>query len=287
MAQILIAGCGYVGTALGERLSREGNVVWGLRRDTSELSSLLRLFQADLTVPGMLRKLPRGLDYVVYLAGPDGADEAAYRRAYVEGPTTLLAALEKQGQRPVRVLFASSTSVYAQQNGEWVDEDSPAEPEHVQGRVLLEGERVVAACPWPSTVVRLGGLYGPGRTRLLDALRAGEARLPAEPRFVNRVHRDDAAGILRHVIHAARPRPLYLAVDDEPADRATVLRWLAERLGLPVPPVEETAPEGDDPAGRGNKRCRNDRVVQDGYAFRYPDFRAGYGELVAARALSA
>jgi len=168
--------------------------------------------------------------------------------------------------------------VYAQEGGAWVDESSPAEQKHFSGATLLEGERLVQSCSYPSTVVRLGGIYGPGRTRLIDSVRDGSAKMPAEASYLNLIHRDDCAGIIRHVLRLPRPEPLYLGVDSKPTDRRDLFKWLAKRLGVPVPPADETPASAR--SLRGNKRCKNARIVKAGYTFRYPTYQEGYEELL-------
>lgn len=281
MSRILIAGCGYVGTALGEQLTTEWDAVWGLRRRPLALPQAIRPIEADLAVPATLRELPPDLEVVVYAASPGGPDDALYRTAFVEGTRNLLAALVEQGQQPRRIFFVSSTAVYAQGRGEWVDEESPTRPEHSSGRRLLEGEVLLREGPFPVTVLRAGGIYGPRRQRLLELVRAGRAEhAPGPPRYTNRIHRDDLAGALRHLIRMPRPEDLYLAVDCEPVDQATLLRWMAGALGAPAP-REVDAEQAKAFRSRGNKRCRNERLVGSGYRFRYPTFREGYAELIA------
>jgi len=294
---VLIAGCGYVGSALAARLigdaGRGDRPVWGLRRRPQGLPPGVRPLAADLADRESLdraleevRREGTPLASVVYAASAAGPTEAAYRAAYVDGPRHLLDALVAARVRPERLLFTSSTSVYAQQDGSWVDEDSATEPEHFTGRVLLEGEALLAAGPFPAAALRLGGIYGPGRTRLLESVLAGEARLPAEgARWTNRIHRDDAAGALAHLLALPEIAPLYVGVDREPADRAEVLRWLARELGVPEPPVAEGASMGR--GARSNKRCSSARLQAAGYPFLYPTFREGYAPLVAERLAAA
>ena len=174
MASILIAGCGYLGTALGRHLAKVGHTVWGLRRETGDLPSPLLPLMADLTDPETLQALPAQIDTVFYTASPDHSDEAGYRAAYIDGLRNLLDVLKTQGKRP-RVLYTSSTAVYAQQSGEWVDESSPTTPEYYSGQCLLEGEHNLLSSGFPVTVVRLGGIYGPGRTRLIRIVQIGRA----------------------------------------------------------------------------------------------------------------
>lgn len=278
LIRVLVAGCGYVGNRLAGLLAEEGREVWGLRRSPGSVASGVRAVAGDVSRPSSLDGLPGAVDAVVYAVSADTSTEEAYRAAYVEGPANLLDALEEIGDRPRRVLFVSSTAVYGQQDGSWVDETSATEPSGFRGRVLLEAEESLRGRDGPVVVVRLGGIYGPGRTRLVDRVRDGEARCTGgEPRYSNRIHRDDCAGALRHLLGHPDPRPLYLGVDREPAERCEVLRWLARRLGVPEPPVVE---EGGG-SRRSNKRCSSDRLVEDGYTFRHPTFREGYGALLA------
>jgi nucleoside-diphosphate-sugar epimerase len=280
MTNILIAGCGYVGTALGMRLAAAGHVVWGMRRAAEDLPPNIRHLAGDLSVPQTLQDLPPGLEVVFYTAAPNGADDAAYRAIYVDGLRYLLEALAGQGQSPRRVFLTSSTAVYAQSAGEWVDESSPTVPTHFTGGRVLEGERLLLDGPFPATVVRFGGIYGPGRTSLVERVRQGLAACrEGSPLYTNRIHRDDCAGVLHHLMTLPTPEALYVAVDHEPADYCDVLRWLAGQLGAPMPRVE-AASGADTRRHRTNKRCRNGKLVASDYIFHYPTFREGYAELL-------
>jgi nucleoside-diphosphate-sugar epimerase len=279
--RVLVAGCGYVGSALAGALVAEGHEVWGMRRTPARLPPGVRAFPADLRDPATLADLPRALDVVAYTATADESTDEAYRAAYVDGPRHLLSALWEQEQRPRRVLFTSSTSVYGQREGEWVDEDSRTDPGGFSGARMLEGERVFLDGPFPATVLRLGGIYGPGRTSLVEKVRSGDAVCTPEPGWTNRIHRDDAAGALRHLAMLDAPASCYLGVDREPAALCDVYRWIATRLGLPAPPVRPGA-AGGRRRSPGNKRCRSDRLAASGYAFRYPTFREGFGTLLEA-----
>lgn len=284
MVRVLIAGCGDVGAELGVRLANDGHEVWGLRRRGDMLPSALHPLVADLTKPDTLRALPPRLDVVFYTAAPSSASADNYRATYVEGIRHLLAALETQSHGLQRFILTSSTGVYGQEAGEWVDETARTEPAHFSGRELLVGERVVLDSRFPSTVLRLGGIYGPGRTRLIDSVRQGTATCAdGPPLYTNRIHRDDCAGALRHLMGLPQPDPLYLGVDHEPADQCTVLSWLALQLGLP-PPRQATASDPIARSRRSNKRCSNRKLAATGYEFRYPTFREGYGALLAAMA---
>jgi nucleoside-diphosphate-sugar epimerase len=278
----LIAGCGYVGTALGVELAAAGHEVFALRRRPQGLPAPLRPLAADLADPETLAGLPAGIEGVIYTAAAGGRSEAAYRAAYLDGLRNLIERLAAADPPPRRLLYASSTSVYGQQDGRWVDEDSATEPGDFSGRLVLAGERALAEGPIPATAVRFGGIYGPGRTRLTESVRSGSARVAAgPPRWTNRIHRDDAAGALGHLLLHPDPAPVYVAVDCEPATQRDVYDWLAKRLGTAAPldaPLDGTA---SPRRASSNKRCRNARLLASGYAFRYPSFREGYAALLA------
>jgi nucleoside-diphosphate-sugar epimerase len=284
MARIVIAGCGYVGTELGRRLLADGHEVFGLRRNPVGLPEGILPIRADLANGAPLVVLPDRVDFAVYCVAASGADEASYRIAYLDGLARFLRALSEQGERPKRVFFTSSTSVYAQQRGEWVDESSRTRPKHYAGEILLLAERLFHASAFDTTVVRLGGIYGPGRSGLLQRVARGEVPVhPDSRRYSNRIHRDDAAGALRHLMFGLSdgsvPHDLYLGVDSEPADQAEVVRFMATALGVPPPP-ESAGENSESPRRPGSKRCRNDRLRAEGYALRFPSFRDGYADLV-------
>ncbi|MDX1619966.1 MAG: SDR family oxidoreductase [Nitriliruptorales bacterium] len=272
--RVLIAGCGYVGTALGLELALDGHEVFGLRRDPSGLPSQIEPVAANLLAGTDLREaLPTGIEAVVITASADSRDPAAYRRAYVDAPANLLRLLEGRGDPVRRVLFTSSTAVYGQRDDEWVDEDSDTAPSSETGRILVEAEERFHDAPFTTVVTRLGGIYGPGRTRLLEQVRRGEATCPEETTYTNRIHREDCAGALAHLLTLNEPADVYCVVDRDPAERCVVLRWLAEQLGAPEPAVSPGTRR------RGSKRVRSDRLISSGYALRFPSFREGYAPL--------
>jgi len=278
MARVLIAGCGYVGEELGKRLLADDHEVWGVRRNPRSLTTGIQYIAADFAQPEDLAELPGGIDFVFYLVSPSGSEDALYRHAYVDGLRGLIGALHRNGQRP-RLLFASSTAVYRQCDGEWVDESSETAPDHWSGKRLLEGEQIALQALPSATVVRFGGIYGPRRTRLVDRVRSRRAAYRADPpQYTNRIHRDDCAGALRHLMNLEKRDSIYLAVDNEPAEERAVLLWLAGVMGSPVPREAEKTEASK--RARGNKRCRNARLVQSGYTFRYPTFREGYSAVL-------
>ncbi|WP_163557933.1 NAD(P)H-binding protein [Halomonas sp. NO4] len=277
----LILGCGDIGQQLGRELIAAGHRVIGARRNVAALKGTgIEPLALDLGDPAALAALP-DVDYVVYVLSADRFEESAYRAAYPDGLKAVLAAYEGRERHPERLLFVSSTSVYAQKEGEQVDEASPAESAGFSGVLMREAEQALHASPLPGTVVRFSGIYGPGRDRLIHQVLEGRIAPTAPPMYSNRIHRDDCAGVLAHLIglsEAGKPvEELYLASDCEPAPLFDVMRWMARQLK-----VEPTEVIQAPLRKRASKRCDNARLLASGYRFRYPDFRAGYTQVMKA-----
>ncbi|HEX9229751.1 MAG TPA: SDR family oxidoreductase [Arthrobacter sp.] len=289
---VLMAGCGDLGTEAGLRFAAAGHRVVGWRRSPEKLPAAIEGAAADLTA-GELPPVPADTTAVVVAVAADSPTEGAYRAAYVDGLSNVLDAVLASGASVRRVLFVSSTAVYGDAGGDWIDESTTSEPGGFSGRIIREAEELLFSrlqgTGITPVVLRLGGIYGPGRTRLIDQVRGGTAVIPAEPRFTNRIHRDDAAAAIVHLCTMESvPEPLYLGVDNEPAEMGEVLRFLAVELGLPQPPsaASEEAPDGGsgksvEPSRGGNKRCSNARLRSTGLEFTYPSFREGYRDILA------
>jgi nucleoside-diphosphate-sugar epimerase len=284
MARILIAGCGDVGTALGLALAADGDEVVGLRRHPEGLPAPILGVAGDLVTGDGVADAAEGVNALVYAAAADRFSDDAYRRTYVDGLANVLAALRAARAPLEHVLFTSSTAVYAQSDGGWVDETSPTEPQGFSGRTLLEAEELLARSGIPATVLRLAGIYGPGRTRLIEEVRSGAVTVDdGAPVFANRIHVADCAGAIRHLLRLPSSSGIWLGVDHDPCERGVVLDWLADRMGAPRP----RRVTGAVRERGGNKRCSNAKLVRSGYVFRHPSFRDGYGELVSPAPQSA
>jgi nucleoside-diphosphate-sugar epimerase len=278
MEHVLIAGCGYVGSALAERLaaSEAPPRITALRRSDAPLPGGTSLIRGDVSAP--LPPLPQDIDTVVYCVSAGGSTVEAYERAYICGVRNCLDALGGDRQSLPRFVFVSSTGVYGQADGEWVDETTEPKPQSVTGRALLRGEELLRDRVPDAVIVRFGGIYGPGRTRLLNRLRQSRPGPADATRFSNRIHRDDCAGVLQHLVTIEQPDQLYLGVDSDPASRQTVLDWMASE-GLQLPEPIEPPPVRASRHG-SNKRCSNLRLQQSGYTFAFPTFRDGYRALI-------
>lgn len=277
---ILLAGCGDLGTEAGLRFAAAGHRVVGWRRSPDKLPAEIEGVAANLST-AELPPVPADTTAVVIAMAADGPTEEAYQSAYVNGVANVLDALERDGVAPERVLFVSSTAVYGDAAGAWIDEGTASEPGGFSGRIMLEAEDLLLkrfeGTGTTPILLRLGGIYGPGRTRLIDQVRTGAAVIPDQPRYTNRIHRDDAAGAIVHLCTMpGEPASVYLGVDNDPAELGDVLRFLAAELEMALPP---TASLGD--ARGGNKRCSNARLRGTGFSFKYPSFREGYRDILA------
>jgi nucleoside-diphosphate-sugar epimerase len=279
---VLIAGCGDIGARLAAELLPLGWAIYGLRRSVAKLPRGVRGVSGDLFDARMPEQWPEGrIDYLVYSATPTQRDEAGYRAAYVQGLRHVLAWTERSGQKPRRILFVSSSSVYGQQDGEWIDETSPAEGSGFSGQVMREAEQVALASGIPASIVRLTGIYGPGRSDLMNRVRQGYSVAVEPPLYGNRIHADDAADLLAFLLQAdARGVALedcYLGVDDAPVPLAEVVDWMRARLGVTQWSEENSVRRA------GSKRCSNARAKALGWVPRYASYKEGYEAMLAQR----
>jgi nucleoside-diphosphate-sugar epimerase len=293
MARTVIVGCGYVGLELGRQLDAAGHEVTGVRRSDAGLDAVaeagLDAVRADATDADSLAALPDA-DWVVFAASSGGRGADAARDVYVEGLRNVIAAYADRPSPPDRLVYTSSTGVYGDHGGDFVDEETPIEPTTEKTRVLAAAERVAreetAAAGIDGTVARFAGLYGPDRYRL-DRYLEG----PVTEGYLNMVHRDDAAGSVAFLLESDLARgDVVLVVDDEPVDKWAFADWLATECDEPAPPKRTIEERLDDPdlsaAARRriqtSKRCSNARLRELGYDFAYPTYREGYSAAIEA-----
>ncbi len=280
--RVLIAGCGDLGLRVARLLDLENsaNHSWGLRRQpdlesTQDIPGLTWI-ACDLTEPSTLRDLPKDITHVLYTAAPNARTEADYRAVYRDGLEHVLQAVTSPALQ--RVLFLSSTAVYGDHGAQWIDEDTPTAPKSFNGQVLLETEQWLQSqsAQFETLILRLSGIYGPGRSYLLDRLRTGQATAPAaESHWVNRIHIEDAAAAVLHLMNLPKPQPIYLVTDSTPLPMRVLYDALAKLVGGPSPL------EGPAPASIGSKRLSNARLRNSRFTFKWPDSRDGHAALVS------
>jgi len=272
MPRILIAGCGYVGQATADLFYTSGWIVEGWVNSTKSAAELSTkpypVFAVNIMDPAQVSARSvavDGFDAVIHCVSSRGGDSDVYRQIYLSGARNILDRFAR-----ARMLFTSSTSVYAQRDGSWVTEESETEPERETGRILFETERLVLASS--GIVARLSGIYGPGRSALLSKFLAGSAVIdPENDRFVNQVHRYDIAAALFLLVDLqSTSGEIYNVVDDQPILQSECYHWLAKKLNRPIPPIGNST--SISKRGASNKRVSNAKLRRVGWAPRYPTF---------------
>ena len=270
MPRVVIAGCGFLGEAAADLFSGSGWDVLGICRTEQSADRLRRkpwtVRTADLASDLLIDSRWRGADVLVYCASSGGGGVEAYRAIYLEGLLNALNAFDAR-----TLLFTGSTSVYAQTDGSWVDEQSPAMPERETGSVLLEAERLTLS--HGGLALRLSGLYGPNRSVLLRKFLAGEARMENfGRRWINQIHRDDAARAIFHLACGRASPGIYNITDDCPATQRDVYLWMARHFRRPLPP-----PGPPDPSrkrGVTSKRVSNAKLRATSWEPVFPSFKS-------------
>jgi nucleoside-diphosphate-sugar epimerase len=277
--KILFAGCGDIGTRSAARLASDFDCS-GLKRNPKTLPDYISPLAGSMAdLDRLVEVLDQDFDVVVATLTPDGFNPEAYQRAYVDSAKTLASAMALATSVPKLVIWVSSTSVYGNCDGDWVDEQSPTTALSFSGKLLLEAEQQIADLPCPTVIVRFSGIYGPGRTRMLDQIIAGKGR-PAQPeQWSNRIYSEDCAGVLAHLVRTfdagKELESLYIATDCAPVTQHDLRIWLAQQL--------EAELEDEIVEQKAIRRCSNQRLLDSGYEFLYPSYKEGYQSLIDAR----
>ena len=277
---VLMVGCGDIGTRAGLLVQQQGWKVDAVRRSVDRLPAAFVAHQADYTVEGSLDfSADLQPDFVVTTFNPFDRSESGYRKGFVHAMRNLLAGLASH--RPRHIIMSSSTRVFAERGGGWVDENSALTGEDPRAQAIIDAERLLLDSPHSATVARFAGIYGIPGGRLVSRISRGEL-CPEQPvSYTNRIHREDCSGFIVHLLAMAaagnQPQQVYIGVDDEPAPRFEVESWLARKLGV------SAVPGSDEPMrhnSAGHKRCGNAALHASGYKLVYPDYRAGYAALL-------
>ena len=277
MSRILIAGCGYVGAATADLFHSAGWKVEGWVHSEESATRLsakpYSIRVIDFSRRGEADEYRESFDAVIHCASSRGGDAEAYRDTYLNGASHLLETFPE-----ARILFTSSTSVYAQRDGTWVTEDSETQPVRETSRILLETEKLILEKG--GIVARLAGIYGPRRSALLNKFLNGTATIDPNDRFINQVHRDDIASAL-FLLLGRKPQTsaqIYNVVDDQPILQSESYRWLAQRLNRPLPPTRKS--EQSRKRGDTNKRVSNAKLRRLGWTPQYPTFADAMGKSI-------
>ncbi|MBA3696564.1 MAG: sugar nucleotide-binding protein [Methylotenera sp.] len=276
MNKVLLVGCGDLGATVAMLLARLGLETIGLKRSPANIEGV-RIIQADVTQTETLNPLEQiQAAIVIYCVAANGQTDEQYKAQYVDGFRNVLAT-QKDNPKLQHVFFVSSSRVYGQTTHDLLDEADAAIPADFGGERLLEAENLLKNITCKSTVLRLSGIYGPGRLRMLNLAKSPN-NWPVQNSWTNRIHRDDAAAfmvfLVQLVLAGNTIKPCYIVTDSKPVSQYEVLGWIADRLATPkatnIPLVE------------GGKRLSNQTMRASGFKLQYPDFKSGYQALLAA-----
>ena len=290
MANILIVGCGDLGTAIANNLKHEHQVT-GLRRTINKNSSHaatsgMKIIIADVTQPNTLSALTNlNPNIVIYCISADAQTDESYQAQYVTGLKNVLAT-QASNQALQHVFFVSSTRLYGQKTQDLLDEITPAVPNDFGGERLLEAENALKdfchnkhlnkQVPCKRTSMRLSGIYGNGRLYLVNMAK-DISKWPTENNWSNRIHRDDAAGFIAFLVNKTLQNPpiadCYIVTDDMPTQQYEVLKWLANQQNVDVTHIQT-------PLVSGGKRLSNKRLRETGFQLQYPNYQVGYSKIL-------
>ena len=284
---ILIFGCGYLGRRVAQIQIERGRPVFGTTRSPARAAELRSLgiepVVLDVTDRGSLASLPPAMA-ILYCVGFDRRAGRSIREVYVDGFRNVLDALAEH-QSDIPIVYASSTGVYGGDDGAWVDETTPVDPQTESGRACWDAEQLLVARTGVqfsrSMTLRFAGLYGPGRIMREESLRRGEPVVGNADKYLNFIQIDDAAAVTAWALDQAEPagHNLYLVSDGHPVTRTEFYGTTAEYLGAPPPRFEAPEPGSAEAKREGsNKRISNRKLLGDWgqtCSLRYPDIRAG------------
>lgn len=277
-AHILIVGVGDFGAEVARQLLQKNIEVTGLRRNASLTHAIshpnFHIIAADVTQADELTALKRVKpEILLYCVAANAQSDAAYHAAYVEGLRNVLVT-QQDNEKLRHVFFVSSTRVYGQETDEIIGESIAPVPMDFGGQRLLEGEQLLHSLTCGRTVLRLSGIYGPGRLRMITL--AQSSRWPEQNSWSNRIHRDDAAQftvfLIEQVLQGHTIDPSYIVTDSLPVGQYEVLSYLADKLNQPKP---------DNRPPTGGKRLSNQKLLETGFELQYPDYRSGYAALLS------
>jgi nucleoside-diphosphate-sugar epimerase len=302
MKKIFLIGAGYVGSELALRLVELGYQVTIAKRNVdtgvdSSLKQVCRIVRFDAALENVDQdaltiQLLQEANCVVYCVSADAFTPAAYELSYVHGLKNVLKILNTEASPSFnnfgrRVVFVSSTGVYGQANGQRVDETSPTAPESFSGQAMLRAEQVLQA--WASenpmrrsgVAIRFSGIYGPGRTRMIaEILEKKPVTQLRWQQMTNRIHRNDCARAIIHVIGKAQVLPVYVASDPSPTTFGELATWVASQRGQEPPAIDNNAPRSAALERGGHKIVWSTALLADGFQFSVPSYREGYGPLL-------
>lgn len=266
---ILIIGCGKLGLRLAEILKEHGTQIWALKRHPKDLPDFIRVIQGDLHCPPIVEWTIFDLIYII--VSPDQRHKEAYQLLYEKHLPALAGIFGQVLTKSQKIIFVSSTHVYSENQGNWVNKQTAAEAYDYRSAALLTAEKSLVDSHIGTQIVRFSGLYDQNSLFLLEQLKGNT--LITTDHYTNRIHREDAARFLAYLSVYSGNKSLFLASDNLPTKREELLCWLADQCQLPEPRLQKNQISG--------KRCDNQSILEIGFEFLYPNYQVGYQQLIA------
>ncbi len=293
MLKVLIIGCGDLGGEVARQLAQLGIKTAGVRRSKAVIAGV-EIIAADVTQPTSLQALVAlQPEILIYCVAANGQSDEQYRTHYVDGFRHVLAT-QAQNPRLRHVFFVSSTRVYGQNTATLLDENIVAIPADFGGARLLEAEALLNTLPCNSTALRLSGIYGAGRLRMINLAKSPE-KWPLQNSWSNRIHSDDAAAFIVFLVQRVFAKKIaeepiaacYIVTDSKPTSQYEVLSWIADKLQVTIPADMRTNMQAamqalNQTPSQAGKRLSNKAMLATGFSLQYPDFQIGYQALLAA-----
>jgi nucleoside-diphosphate-sugar epimerase len=266
----LIFGCGYLGRRVAARWLAQGRRVFATTRARFDQLSELGIapIAADVLVPDSLRSLP-ACATTIYCIGFDRSSGRSMRDVYVQGLANVLAALP----RPGRFIYVSSTGVYGDADGNWVDETTPPDPADESGRVVRDAEELLRQARPDAIILRFAGIYGPRRLlRRVESLLSGEPIAADPDKWLNLIHVEDGAAAVLAAEELGHAGEVYNVADGAPVRRREFFTELAALVGAPAPTFESEWSNRE----RGNRRVLVGKMQRElQVQFQFPDYLQG------------
>lgn len=273
--KLLVIGCGKLGQKLGLLAKKTPLDLLGFKRKKIT-STNIRIEQQDIFDKSFFDKVKiHSPDFILYSLSADEQSEKSYRRNYVEGLKQVIKSI-KYINNFQHLFFVSSTSVYGDNNDQFIDEFSETSPKNFRGTILLEAENLFNTVKFNSTILRLSGIYGSGRNYMIKLSQDAES-WPKVDRWTNRINEDDAANfiifLLNQCLQGEIPEKLYLLTDKEPVTLFRLLNWIRQNLNL----KNKINITSDPILG---KRLRSSIIPSLKFEYKYPTYKQGYKELI-------
>jgi nucleoside-diphosphate-sugar epimerase len=275
--KILIVGCGQLGFSIVKNADPEIFKLYGFSRSLRKSPSSIEMHQVDILKNEAIDAIKLiNPEIIIYAVSADTQSIESYQDHYVAGlKKTYEAILELDHFK--HLFFVSSTRVYGQKTTRILSELDIAEPSDYGGEALMEAETVARQLKDKATILRLSGIYGPNRTRMIQLAQSNPGNWPATNNWSNRIHEEDAARfivfLIKRIMTKESIEPLYLVTDGVPTKQYDVLTWIRNRLQLTTDTIEL-------PILESGKQLQSVLLNQTGFVLKYPDFTYGYEAII-------